>query len=225
MGHLSTKQELIAILRRFDMDGDAKINQSEFALGMKSSLTLFAKKATTKRPKSSTQAAYYANKLVTSNSKVAMIRNQQTTAQQTLTPRGIDSSSQRRVSVSSKVRPQRPRTGKQRMRKASLVPYSGSMMPREASNGKRSRQKTQTNMHLRQYSQDRSCHSPTNLNKSVSFSQSVKVREFPSNSNRRSNKTSKVTQGMPASAMPQRRLEYDQSPSRYSSGGGASSAR
>ena len=54
MGHLSTKQELIAILRRFDMDGDAKINMSEFALGMKSSLTIFAKKSTGKqRPRSS----------------------------------------------------------------------------------------------------------------------------------------------------------------------------
>ena len=51
MGHLATKQELIAILRRFDMDGDAKINLAEFALGMKSSLTVFTKKA--KRPKSS----------------------------------------------------------------------------------------------------------------------------------------------------------------------------
>ena len=52
MGHLATKQELIGILRRFDMDGDAKINLAEFALGMKSSLTVFAKK-TSKRPKSS----------------------------------------------------------------------------------------------------------------------------------------------------------------------------
>jgi Ca2+-binding EF-hand superfamily protein len=43
MGHLSTKQELVAILRRFDMDGDAKINMAEFSLGMKSSLTVFAK--------------------------------------------------------------------------------------------------------------------------------------------------------------------------------------
>ena len=52
MGHLATKQELIGILRRFDMDGDAKINLAEFALGMKSSLTVFAKKGS-KRPKSS----------------------------------------------------------------------------------------------------------------------------------------------------------------------------
>ena len=56
MGHLSTKQELIAILRRFDMDGDAKINLSEFTLGMKSSLTVFAKKG--KRPRSSAINGY-----------------------------------------------------------------------------------------------------------------------------------------------------------------------
>jgi hypothetical protein len=63
MGHLSTKQELIAILRRFDMDGDAKINMSEFALGMKSSLTIFAKKSGKQRPRSS--AISGAQKLVT----------------------------------------------------------------------------------------------------------------------------------------------------------------
>ena len=45
MGHLSTKQELVAILRRFDMDGDAKINMAEFSLGMKSSLTVLQSKA------------------------------------------------------------------------------------------------------------------------------------------------------------------------------------
>lgn len=66
MGHLSTKQELIAILRRFDMDGDAKINMSEFALGMKSSLTVFAKKG--KRPKSSANLSGYATKLQTGTS-------------------------------------------------------------------------------------------------------------------------------------------------------------
>jgi len=36
MGHVATKQELVAILRRFDMDGDAKINFKEFELGVKS---------------------------------------------------------------------------------------------------------------------------------------------------------------------------------------------
>ena len=51
MGHLASRQELMGILRRFDMDGDAKINFAEFALGMKSSLTVYAKKG--KRPKSS----------------------------------------------------------------------------------------------------------------------------------------------------------------------------
>ena len=52
MGYLATKQELIAILRRFDMDGDAKINFAEFEVGMKSSLTAYAAPAKAKRPKS-----------------------------------------------------------------------------------------------------------------------------------------------------------------------------
>jgi Ca2+-binding EF-hand superfamily protein len=41
--HVSTKQELTSILRRFDMDGDAKINFKEFQEGMKSNLTAFGK--------------------------------------------------------------------------------------------------------------------------------------------------------------------------------------
>lgn len=90
MGHLSTKQELIAILRRFDMDGDAKISMSEFALGMKSSLTVYAKKG--RRPKSGIMG--YTNKLVTNSSAVKIgagnypIRNSGTPMKQrTLTPR------------------------------------------------------------------------------------------------------------------------------------------
>ena len=67
MGHLSTKQELVAILRRFDMDGDAKINMAEFAVGMKSSLTVFAKKGG-KRPKSGGGYSRGGQGLVTSGS-------------------------------------------------------------------------------------------------------------------------------------------------------------
>lgn len=52
MGHIATKQELIAILRRFDMDGDAKIGFAEFELGMKSSIASFPNKH--KRPRSTT---------------------------------------------------------------------------------------------------------------------------------------------------------------------------
>ena len=41
-GKLITRKELLAILRRFDVDGDAKINLEEFKAGMKSSLSLFS---------------------------------------------------------------------------------------------------------------------------------------------------------------------------------------
>ena len=40
------------------MDGDAKINLKEFQIGMKSSLTVFGKKKSSKRPKSSSGAGY-----------------------------------------------------------------------------------------------------------------------------------------------------------------------
>lgn len=36
MGHVATKQELISILRRFDLDGDAKISFQEFTNGIQS---------------------------------------------------------------------------------------------------------------------------------------------------------------------------------------------
>ena len=42
-GHVATKHELVGILRRFDIDGDAKINFKEFQLGCKSSLSVFGK--------------------------------------------------------------------------------------------------------------------------------------------------------------------------------------
>lgn len=41
MGFVAAKQDLINILRRFDMDGDAKVSFKEFEIGFKSSLTVF----------------------------------------------------------------------------------------------------------------------------------------------------------------------------------------
>ena len=38
MGHLPSKSEIIAILRRFDLDGDAKINFDEFTEAIKTQL-------------------------------------------------------------------------------------------------------------------------------------------------------------------------------------------
>jgi Ca2+-binding EF-hand superfamily protein len=41
-GYICSNEQLVAILRRFDIDGDAKINFKEFELGIKSSLTTYA---------------------------------------------------------------------------------------------------------------------------------------------------------------------------------------
>jgi hypothetical protein len=50
---VATKHELVSILRRFDIDGDAKINFKEFQLGCKSSLSVFGKGSKkVSRPKS-----------------------------------------------------------------------------------------------------------------------------------------------------------------------------
>lgn len=35
-GYVATKAEMVAILRRYDMDGDAKISLKEFEIGLKS---------------------------------------------------------------------------------------------------------------------------------------------------------------------------------------------
>lgn len=40
MGHLASKQEIVAILRRFDLDGDAKINLQEFGEAIKTQLAV-----------------------------------------------------------------------------------------------------------------------------------------------------------------------------------------
>ena len=71
-GHVSTKQELIAILRRFDMDGDAKINFKEFEMGMKSTLTVFGEPKKKKRPKSSNNPS---QRLTQTASKANLSRN------------------------------------------------------------------------------------------------------------------------------------------------------
>ena len=36
MGHIASKGEIVGIIRRFDTDGDAKVNFEEFCEGMKS---------------------------------------------------------------------------------------------------------------------------------------------------------------------------------------------
>lgn len=51
--HVATKAELVGILRRFDIDGDQKINLKEFDLGIKSTLTVFASNPKPCRPQSS----------------------------------------------------------------------------------------------------------------------------------------------------------------------------
>lgn len=51
--HVATKAELVGILRRFDIDGDQKINLKEFELGIKSSLAVFPSNQKPCRPHSS----------------------------------------------------------------------------------------------------------------------------------------------------------------------------
>ncbi len=40
MGHLASKSEIVAILRRFDLDGDAKINMEEFGEAIRTQLAV-----------------------------------------------------------------------------------------------------------------------------------------------------------------------------------------
>lgn len=44
MGHIASQEDLNCIVRRFDLDGDSKINLEEFTHGMKSTLTNFDSK-------------------------------------------------------------------------------------------------------------------------------------------------------------------------------------
>jgi len=125
MGHIATKQELIAILRRFDMDGDAKINEAEFALGMKSSLSVYAKKGAA-RSKSGNFA-----KLVTTVSTTKLGGG----ANFAIRKIGAVNTQREQRRNGSKVRNQRPRTSKGvRGVQPSLQSYSGSLMPRDLSN-------------------------------------------------------------------------------------------
>ena len=49
-GYKASKQEIVCILRRFDMDGDAKIGIDEFKIGLKSQLCVFNRREK-RRPK------------------------------------------------------------------------------------------------------------------------------------------------------------------------------
>lgn len=49
-GHVATSHELVSILRRFDMDGDAKINFKEFELGFKSGLATYGPQGKRQKP-------------------------------------------------------------------------------------------------------------------------------------------------------------------------------
>jgi len=53
MSYEATDKELSAILRRFDLDGDAKLNFKEFEFGLKSFLTISNKKRPSKSLKRS----------------------------------------------------------------------------------------------------------------------------------------------------------------------------
>lgn len=117
----------------------------------------------------------------------------------------------------------RSKTGKSRT-KPSLTSFSGSLIPRESSKNRAAQQKHQ----YYNTPNEQSVHSPSNLNKSVSFSRSVKVREFPTNSNRQKSSSRKVKNT--EQALPPRRLQYEQSPAASRqrdefSSGRASSAR
>jgi len=39
--HVATKKEIVSILRRFDLDGDAKINFKEFETAIKSTISSY----------------------------------------------------------------------------------------------------------------------------------------------------------------------------------------
>ena len=128
------------------MDGDAKINMSEFALGMKSSLTVYAKKS--KRPKSSANINYSTKMMngpISVKNGASAAANfpirQATTPKRVsgITPRSLQGTMARRQSSKSGL--QRPRTGKVSSKnggfKPSLQGGSGSMMPRDSSQGRK----------------------------------------------------------------------------------------
>lgn len=50
VGHLSSKQELVAIIRRIDTDGDAKVNLEEFAEGIRSQFSQIQPHSTKVKP-------------------------------------------------------------------------------------------------------------------------------------------------------------------------------
>lgn len=102
---MATKQELVAILRRFDMDGDAKINFKEFELGIKSSLNVFEKTPVKKRPRSG--VTYNTKKLTSTPSKLTLNIHRENSnfgGRIEVTPRSISSNGLSKKKVRSATR-------------------------------------------------------------------------------------------------------------------------
>lgn len=158
-GHVASKHELISILRRFDIDGDAKINFQEFQLGCKSSLSVFGNGGK-KRPKSGTAVKISKMQPSPSRSKI----NREKSVERDITPK---KGSKPRPNSSGRVANTRRRATELQnaYSKQCVGPSSNYFLddPRKLSEQPQNLES-----------------SPSRMNKSVSFSKAVHVREYPS---------------------------------------------
>ena len=69
-GHIASKNEIISIIRRFDTDGDAKVNLEEFTDGMKTAMVVHS--SSSKKERKSHSQVSASKILIKSSSKIAL---------------------------------------------------------------------------------------------------------------------------------------------------------
>lgn len=174
MGYVATKQELIAILRRFDMDGDAKISFQEFEYGMRSSLGNSNGKLTLKQLSFKNKRANSATGLKKKRSLSRDVTpDTQWKAYGQMTKSmgkavGRNSNSEVKLTKARKKSASAVANRRRAMDQLQMSYGGAGVHPSTGMGGQ---------------SMSYACESPT-LNKSVSFSQQVRVREFPSTSHK-----------------------------------------
>ncbi len=218
-GHVATQHELVSILRRFDMDGDAKINFKEFEVGLKSSLSTYGTRRKARPKSGSTVQRVKARIPPTFNSTRSQLQKsesklQRSASARSLTPRRPARQCSRRGSASRRRDEQLSDAHSRLLSGPSSSYYLGG-----APGGGPSLA-----------AQD----SPSRGNKSVSFNKAVKVREYPS-SKKKSLRNSGVFDELPhrADAAPARHarppqeqqpplpLQYQSRASEYAARGGS----
>jgi len=150
VGYLASKQELVAVIRRVDLDGDAKINLEEFNEGVRSQFSLTSSYASKTQPQKP-NASFGAMTKQNSRSNI------------------MSASKKSKSNVNTPMKSTASKLGKQKRK-----PQSAN----KASTANKHRNNVLSQIYGISSSGKYNDSTPSKLNKSVTFNNKVKVREY-----------------------------------------------